>query len=110
LQVRGIYCSEQSECGEIAVINRIKIIFAAPFSHKGFFFSSTFSKIKFFGQTLSFKDHLKEITMRKDCPKHVAQELVDQIFLDVQHFSEKVPRAADLQKLDTIERKREPLR
>jgi len=47
--------------------------------------------------------------MNKDCPKHIAQEIVDQIFLQEQKYIEAAAKSNDCGQLSSIARKRERL-
>jgi hypothetical protein len=52
---------------------------------------------------------LKYATMNKDCPRHIAQEIVDQIFLQEQKYIETAAKTNDSEQLSNIARKRERL-
>jgi len=47
--------------------------------------------------------------MNKDCPKHIAQEIVDQIFLQEQKYMETAAKTNDSGQLSSIARRRERL-
>jgi hypothetical protein len=47
--------------------------------------------------------------MNKDCSKHIAQEIVDEIFLQVEKYVEAVAKSNNSVLLSNIERKRERL-
>jgi len=47
--------------------------------------------------------------MRQDAQKHIAQDIVDKVFLELQHYDECTERTLKSKELNKIERRRKQL-